>query len=468
MRFWKTVALGAMTGMLMSASGLWAEELKVKPKKASAKHAARPAVKIEEINALKDQMQQLLEKINNLETDLKQEKEERAKIPDLSSDVQSLKGSDQDVSQRLEQIIEERAKEKADKAKEPGIKVDMEKATSKLKMYGRWASGYMKSQNAGANPKGTFGVPDAKLFFVFSPNEFNTVLTRFSLNNAVFNSIEYFYVDTNWQKFSKTRHPLGTRLGRQRLDFGQEASYVNLTEGVVTSADAANVGAVDEALQITGKMGGKNEVAWTLGTANGNAGTVADNTAAKSYYAKLNYNTTKPFSCHLSYFDSGNATGSIDCTFGGLAAGPSKSTSFSRKVVELNLRYDWKKGKVSTPTFGDSKAYVHANIGQVHDNAQGPLATDRTANYGLIEAQYNVCPKFFVGARYSEIELDKDQTATLNSVTANKYRRTSLGVGWRWSPNVALKLAYDWNKNSGTKIVDADDNLASLMLVTIF
>jgi len=76
--------------------------------------------------------------------------------------------------------------------------------------------------------------------------------------------------------------------------------------------------------------------------------------------------------------------------------------------------------------------------------------------------------KFYAAGRYSFIDLNGDVTATLNSVTANRYDRFSLGGGYRWSDNVVLKLGYDWNKNSGPGVNDADDNLLSALVATQF
>ena len=57
--------------------------------------------------------------------------------------------------------------------------------------------------------------------------------------------------------------------------------------------------------------------------------------------------------------------------------------------------------------------------------------------------------KFYVAARFSSVDLSGDTTASLNSVTANRYERYSSSGGYRCSDNIILKLSYDWNKAKG-------------------
>lgn len=469
----KTMILG-LTGLLFLTSPIHADDGgKIA---GSGKKKPVKAEKAESLKSLGDKYESLSFRLSMVEEEGKRVRELLGKIPDseeklqlLSDKAKVLEDKAVALSESLLKIQEERVKEKEAKAKEPGPRVDMDKASSKVKVYGRWSATYLKSQINGPNPRGTVGVPDSKLFFLFSPNEYTSILTRFSLNNAAFNSVEYFYLDYNWQKYSKTKHPLVSRIGRQRMDFGQDAYLVNLTESSVCTADAANVGGIDEALQLTGKMGGKNEFTWHVGAANGNQGTVADSTSGKSVYGRLYYTSPKPFTCSISLFNSGSMkTGLADMTFAGVASGPAKATDWSRHLAEFNCRYDWRKGKILVPTFTDSKAFIRGQYGKLLDEVLGGFAADRKGHYSTVEGLYNFNPTFFTAIRYSDIVLDRGQLAPLNGVTANKYTRSSLGFGWRMSKNVALKLAYDWNKNSGAGVTDARDNQFTSAFSSIF
>lgn len=67
--------------------------------------------------------------------------------------------------------------------------------------------------------------------------------------------------------------------------------------------------------------------------------------------------------------------------------------------------------------------------------------------------------KVFTAARYSFVNLDGDVTASLGGVTSNKAERYSLGLGYHWTDNVQLKFCYDWNKESGPNVEDANNDL---------
>src|SRR3989338_7157723 len=81
-------------------------------------------------------------------------------------------------------------------------KVGLDKLSSKLKLKGRFAAGYFNSQKSGTYPNGSFQAPEGKIQFAFLPDDINTVIMRLNVNNAVFNNLDYFYVDTNLMKLT--------------------------------------------------------------------------------------------------------------------------------------------------------------------------------------------------------------------------------------------------------------------------
>src|SRR3989338_8550076 len=142
-------------------------------------------------------------------------------------------------------------------AKEEKPRAELANALSKLKMKGHWAAGYFQSESGGSYPNGSFEVPEAKLQFAFKPDETYTVILRANLNNAAFNNLDYLYVDAK----NPLRIPgdwpvsLDARLGRFKLDFGDETWSNNPVESALPSNSAANVAGSDEGAQIalTGK-----------------------------------------------------------------------------------------------------------------------------------------------------------------------------------------------------------------------
>src|SRR3989338_8692111 len=55
-------------------------------------------------------------------------------------------------------------------------KVGLDKISSRLKIKGRFAAGYFKSEKQGSFPPGSFQAPEAKLQFAFQPDDINSVI----------------------------------------------------------------------------------------------------------------------------------------------------------------------------------------------------------------------------------------------------------------------------------------------------
>ena len=128
----------------------------------------------EEISGLKSQVQDLLKRIEKLEVEQTVSKEESKKAKE---EVMKLKETSQ--------------------AAQAG-RVDLANTLSKLKIKGRAALGFFDSGKAGSYPAGSFEMPDAKLQFGFQPDEINTLVLRFNLNNATSQSplLDYFFLQS--------------------------------------------------------------------------------------------------------------------------------------------------------------------------------------------------------------------------------------------------------------------------------
>ena len=115
-------------------------------------------------------------------------------------EIQALKQQVQQLMQRIEKLESEQVKVKDAGPAGVAPRVELSNALSKLKMKGRFATGYYKSQNAGSFPSGSFEMPDAKIQFSFQPDEINTVVMRFKLDNGVTSIsttsplLDYFYL----------------------------------------------------------------------------------------------------------------------------------------------------------------------------------------------------------------------------------------------------------------------------------
>src|SRR3989338_3449129 len=209
----------------------------------------------EEIGALKEQVKVLLDRVEKLEGEVAKTKEAKP---------------------------EEKVAEK----KEEPLPAMLKNVGTKLKISGRWAAGYYDSLENGSFPDGSFQAPEAKLRFDFSPDKINTITMRLNLNNATFNNLDYFYLDSkDFLPFLKdTPFTLESRIGRFKLDYGEETWSNNQVESAVISNSAANVAGNDEGVQLSGKIKvlEKMPIKWSTSVTNGNSGTGADNENSRS------------------------------------------------------------------------------------------------------------------------------------------------------------------------------------------
>jgi hypothetical protein len=397
-----------------------------------------------------------------------------------NQEVQELKQQVQQLLMRIEMLEQqqsrqaqdmEKQKEEMAKKAEPSA-VQLDKLTSKLKMKGRYAIGFYDSGKAGSFPQGSFEAPEAKIQFAFEPDEINKFIARLNLNNATFNNVDYLYVDTNIAKFLNLDFPLSSRLGRLKLDFGEETWSNNPAEGVLASNSAGNVTGNDEGLQLSGKIGKTKPVGYSVAITNGTTGTGSDTSTAKSFLGKLYYNIFDPLYVSASYYDSGDMKlSNAEVGPAGMLTRPTGALRWDRKIWEIDFRYDIGKGKtLNPPAFSDSTAFLRLAYGQFFDGASTSTeGIERDGQYGFIEGTYNITPKIYLASRLSLIDLDgKDTTASLNSITANQYDRYSFGLGYRVTSNTIFKLGYDINYESGVNVENADNDLVSAIIASQF
>ncbi len=402
-------------------------------------------------------------------------------------EIQLLKTQVKELMQRIEQLEQNQAKGEEEVAKHKeelskkfdSARVDLSNALSKLKLKGRAAAGFFDSGKAGSYPSGSFEMPDAKIQFSFQPDDYNTFVMRFNLNNATAQTplLDYFFLQSKdfIPALKKTPFSLSGRLGRFKLGFGEETLSDNPVEGFLPSNSAGKVGVTDEGLELAGKIKlDKIKIAnytlkplgWMVSVSDGNSGVGSDTSASKALMSKLYYTPIDPLYLSASYYDSGKLKGASEMSVAGLTSVPSGGNEWERRIWEVDARYDFGKGKkpLDPPAYSDSKAVLRLSYGRFNDEAN----KSREGNFGFVDGIYNLNKKFYTAGRFSFVNIDGDGTAILNSVTANEYNRYSLGLGYRWSANTIVKLSYDINKTKGPGIDDADDNLLSAIVAAQF
>jgi hypothetical protein len=385
------------------------------------------------------------------------------------------------TEQELESVAAELAgQETKPPAKEAALPVMMDKVGSSLKIKGRWAAGYFQGGEDGTDPNGAFRAPEAKVQLAFAPDAVNTVITRFNLNNASPNNnplLDYFYLESKDFLPVLKDYPinLATRLGRFKMDFGEETWSNNSVEGALPSNSVANVAGNDEGAQIalTGKTAWSPRV--VFGVFNGNTTTLTDNAAGKAFTAKLSVTPLEELYLSTSFFDSRALKGQAgEMSVAGLTGiptlSPTSAVKWSRHMWEVDARYDIGKGKakLDPPAYTDSVAYLKSAYGLFTDDAKG--GTDRRGDYAFLEGLWNILPKWYTAARWSIVDFDQEASATINSITTVKtQQRYALGGGYRWSKHTLVKGEWAIDHESGRVVADdASNNLLSLLVASQF
>lgn len=355
----------------------------------------------------------------------------------------------------------------------------------------RFSAGYLDSGANGSYPDGSFQMPDVKLRFNWRMTPDVSISTRMNLNNATFNNpLDVFCLDY------KNLLPLAIpsmkdsafnpilRIGRFKVDFGEEQLANDPIDGVLVSNSAANVAGYDEGIQFFQNLPKETlgiPAKWAFSITNGNNGASADNEQAKAIAFKVGVNPIPEFYVSGSYYNSGNVgKQSAEISYAGLLTPTANATEWTRTITEIDLRYDFQPDKENRlnpgpPAWSDSKAYVRAAYGQFKDSGKDKLPavvkiTPLEGTYYFLEGCYNATAKLYIAARYSWVGFDKSTTfASLNSVNANDYTRISAGVGYRLTDNTHVKIESMTNtEDIPTGATKAENDQIALLFTTLF
>jgi len=358
----------------------------------------------------------------------------------------------------------------------------------------RMAIGYLDSGNNGSYPDGSVVAPDAKLRFNWKMEPNMTVVTRMSIPNGKFDKLDYFYMEYK-NLFAEIAPSLKDsafnpvfRIGRIKLDLGEETWSDNPVESAVVSNSAGIVAGYDDGFQLSQSL--HKEILglpfkWSLSFTSGNATADpmgVDNEQAKAICLKIGLVPMPELYVSASSYNSGDlGAADAEVTYAALKTRPTNSTTWTRVIKELDVRYDIQPGKENRlnpggPAFSDSKAFVRIAYGQFTDDGKDKVApivavVDRDGTYYFLEGYYQATEKIYLAGRYSIVGFDKSTTyAALNSVAnTNDYKRISIGVGHRMSDNTHLKLESKTDTETvSTGTLKPENNQFTFLIVTKF
>ncbi|MHB9025022.1 MAG: hypothetical protein ACYC7E_12770 [Armatimonadota bacterium] len=327
---------------------------------------------------------------------------------------------------------------------------------STIKIDGRMFLGIFSSEDDGAYTNRALDVPDAKLRFTYTPSKDISVITRFSIKRATTtDGFDYFYLEMkNWGGVLPG-HAL--RIGKVKMDVGEETWTDNPVEGILLTTSAAIVSGYDGGINFRGPLPIDIPATYSLGVYNGTGG-LGSSTGAFPISAKLGIAPTENLYLSGSVFTSGNllkSDGTVSSPalkVANLQSVPAGATTWSRDLWEVDVRWNYGKTGVK-PVIPSSATQPFFQLGAAYGHFEDDFtgAADDAGNYWYVEGLVNVTPKVYLASRYSDVQLDDGATLKLvdSKVAVNSYNRLSLGVGYHLTPLTDLKVEYTINNAKG-------------------
>ena len=329
---------------------------------------------------------------------------------------------------------------------------------SNFSFTGFGAFAYIDSGETGTRPEGGFLVKETSLF----------------LDAAVWEDVSFFVeLQTNRlgkddQKFVRTGevhahfrdlwgpdsdHPLGLKVGRVDIPFGEEYLHQDASDNPLISTSAAYPYGFDEGIVLYGSVGG---LGWIAAITDGTDARSLEDDAAKAVNLKLHGQPTAALYISGSFMRNGNATKSA-FEFGGSHfepvgashrsfAGVSPSAVVNATLYQLDAEYAFTDRLTASGFVGWSTV----------DDTEDLF--DRDLAWFALEPRMSVSDNAWTVLRYSEIgtydssrgyHFDGKTTAGGNATfgyDTQRFRRLSVGAGWRPNPRVIVKgeVGYDW------------------------
>lgn len=383
--------------------------------------------------------------------------QQSASVQDLQAEVARLRAQVAELETLKAQLdrLEKQLADLQKVQKSAPTPVTVANRDSKISIDGRTFAGVFNSQSGGIYPRRGVDIPDSKIRFTFTPSPYMTVVNRFSTSRAVTGGFDYFYMDIKDWGGAWKGHTL--RIGKHKLDIGQETWTDNPVESVLITNAVSHVSGYDEGINLRGTLSaGARPWTYSIELVHGNQG-FGSPPAELTWGAKIGGLVSDQVYVSLSYLRTGNLVkrdGTVDKTDFNIAEvldAPSGATGWRRSLWEVDLRYGYGKEGIKSAVGMqmDLPWRFAVAYGRLTDNAQG--APDRKGRYGFAEALFRMTPRAYLALRYSEISLQDGVLAKLAGcpVPVDRYRRLSVGLGYRLSPLALLKTEYTFNDTSG-------------------
>ena len=321
----------------------------------------------------------------------------------------------------------------------------------KIILSGEGGVAFLESGSEGQYPDAAFRVDEAKLFL--DAQVFDDVYFYAELNIAEHESnnentrVGELYVDfENVSRFWNQPRLLNVRVGRFDTPFGEEYLTRDAIDNPLISHSLSDIWAEDEGIEIYGSLG---KFDYVFAVQNGGIPSLNDYDADKALVGRVGFTPAKWLRLSASAMRTGELNANQDALsalwFGNgfiRALGPA-ATEFHADLIEGDVAFRMPRG------------HLKAWGGYLRSDDNDPSADDkRNVYYYAIEGMYSLTPKFYGVARFSQILAADGYPIVGNgdfgefffgALTTDLWR-LSLGSGYRWSPNLLLKVEYSFEQ----------------------
>jgi hypothetical protein len=409
---------------------------------------------------VESQLRVLQEQNDALQSQLRQQQE---LIQSLSREVEDIRRANEKRDTSLEEMKYEKSGDQPATSGRP-------KFFGKIQLSGEGGVGIFETGSQGAFPNAEFRVDEAKLFVdaavwgdVYAFMELN-LATREGFDLNV--NLGEFYLDfENVSQLWGHDHQLNIRAGRMDVPFGEEYLYRDAIDNPLISHSVSDLWGVDEGIELYGAFG---IFRYVVAVQNGGTSTTRDFDGDKSVAGRLSVDP-KPW-LHVSV--SGMRTGNLDANddflseiwFGNgwfRSLGSASTTRFYANLVEGDVAFRLPHG------------HIRAFGGYIHYGDNDPNGDNsRDVYYYSVEAVHDLTRKLYAGARFSQILAGEgipivgngDMDTYLFGPLATDMWRLSLGMGYRFSRNLVVKVDYslERGKELGGQDRDHEDLIAGM------
>lgn len=322
----------------------------------------------------------------------------------------------------------------------------------RVHLGGEGGAAFFRSEGNGAFPNSEFRIDEAKLFveapiwediYVFSEID---MLTR---EGEEYFHIGELYVDfENISRLWNRDNQMSLRVGRFDIPFGEEYRTRDAIDNPLISHSLIDLWGVDEGVELYGHAG---PIRYVVAVQNGGHPSLRDFNEDKALTARISYEPTR----WLYLSGSAMRTGALDAEddfvselwvgngFVRSIGAPDTTTTFQANVFEGDVHLRWKSGHLK-----GAGGYLN------YDDNDSAANNRRELYYYYVEGLQHLTPKLYAASRWSQIMARKGFPLVGNGDfveyffydLATDLWRWSLGMGYRWSPNLLLKAEYTFEE----------------------